>query len=175
MEGRIIMTFKEGLVVTGLLVVIVGCAITLMASMNTRTILKVYTSNIHQFIDIANENKGVDFNNYKYKLNSRINCEGLTCSYVTEYKNEMIKNTDVVIKLKPDNTPDKFIYKFEAIRRADSISEETRERMKEYYQYIEKDLKKKNVDVYYSTKDDNSVTLEECFNTKGCLFVVKLK
>lgn len=169
------MTFKEGLVAAGLLVVVVGSAITLMASMNTRTILKVYTDNIHQFIDIANENKGVDFNNYKYKLNSRINCEGLTCSYVTEYKNEMIKNTDVVIKLKSDNTPDKFIYKFEAIRRADSISEETREKMKEYYQYIERDLKKKNVDVYYSTKDDNSVTLEECFNTKGCLFIVKLK
>jgi len=169
------MTFKEGLAAAVLLVVIVGSAITLMASMNTRTILKVYTNNIHQFIDVANENKGVDFNNYKYKLNSRINCEGLTCSYVTEYKNEMIKNTDVVIKLKSDNTPDKFIYKFEAIRRADSISEETREKMKEYYQYIERDLKKKNVDVYYSTKDDNSVTLEECFNTKGCLFIVKLK
>lgn len=169
------MTFKEGVVLAGLMVSIVTMAITLMMQMNTTTILKVYTSNIHQFIDVANENKGVDFNNYKYKLNSRINCEGLKCSYVTEYKNEMIKNTDVVIQLKPDYTPEKFIYKFDAIRRADSISEETRNKMKEYYQFIERDLKNKNVDVYYSTKDDNSVTLEECFNTKDCLFIVKLK
>lgn len=169
------MTFKEGIVLAGLMVSIVTMAITLMVQMNTTTILKVYTSNIHQFIDVANENKGIDFNNYKYKLNSRINCEGLKCSYVTEYKNEMIKNTDVVIQLKPDYTPEKFIYKFDAIRRADSISEETRNKMKEYYQFIERDLKNKNVDVYYSTKDDNSVTLEECFNTKDCLFIVKLK
>lgn len=169
------MTFKEGVVLAGLMVSIVTMAITLMMQMNTTTILKVYTSNIHQFIDVANENKGVDFNNYKYKLNSRINCEGLKCSYVTEYKNEMIKNTDVVIQLKPDHTPEKFIYKFDAIRRADSMSEETRNKMKEYYQFIERDLKNKNVDVYYSTKDDNSVTLEECFNTKDCLFIVKLK
>jgi hypothetical protein len=169
------MTFKEGIVLAGLMVSIVTMAITLMMQMNTTTILKVYTSNIHQFIDIANENKGVDFNNYKYKLNSRINCEGLKCSYVTEYKNEMIKNTDVVIQLKSDKTPEKIIYKFDAIRRADSISEETRNKMKEYYQFIERDLKNKNVDVYYSTKDDNSVTLEECFNTKDCLFIVKLK
>lgn len=169
------MTFKEGVVLAGLMVSIVTMAITLMVQMNTTTILKVYTSNIHQFIDIANENKGIDFNNYKYKLNSRINCEELKCSYVTEYKNEMIKNTDVVIQLKSDKTPEKIIYKFDAIRRADSISEETRNKMKEYYQHIERDLKNKNVDVYYSTKDDNSVTLEECFNTKDCLFIVKLK
>lgn len=169
------MTLKEGVVLAGLMVSVVTMAITLMVQMNTTTILKVYTSNIHQFIDVANENKGIDFNNYKYKLNSRINCEGLKCSYVTEYKNEMIKNTDVVIQLKPDYTPEKFIYKFDAIRRADSISEETRNKMKEYYQFIERDLKNKNVDVYYSTKDDNSVTLEECFNTKDCLFIVKLK
>lgn len=169
------MTFKEGVVLAGLMVSIVTMAITLMVQMNTTTILKVYTSNIHQFIDIANENKGIDFNNYKYKLNSRINCEELKCSYVTEYKNEMIKNTDVVIQLKSDKTPEKIIYKFDAIRRADSISEETRNKMKEYYQFIERDLKNKNVDVYYSTKDDNSVTLEECFNTKDCLFIVKLK
>lgn len=169
------MTFKEGVVLAGLMATIVTMAITLMVQMNTTTILKVYTSNIHQFIDIANENKGIDFNNYKYKLNSRINCEELKCSYVTEYKNEMIKNTDVVIQLKSDKTPEKIIYKFDAIRRADSISEETRNKMKEYYQHIERDLKNKNVDVYYSTKDDNSVTLEECFNTKDCLFIVKLK
>ena len=169
------MTFKEGIVLAGLMVSIVTMAITLMMQMNTTTILKVYTSNIHQFIDIANENKRIDFNNYKYKLNSRINCEELKCSYVTEYKNEMIKNTDVVIQLKSDKTPEKIIYKFDAIRRADSISEETRNKMKEYYQHIERDLKNKNVDVYYSTKDGNSVTLEECFNTKDCLFIVKLK
>ena len=169
------MKFKEGVVLTCVFISVVAIAILLMASMNVRTILTVYTNNLNQFIDLANENKGVNFNNYKYKLNSRINCEGNVCSYVTEYKNEMIKNTDVVIKLKSDNTPDKIIYKFDAIRRTDSSSEETRNRMKEYYQHIEKGLKKKNVDVYYSTKDDNSVTLEECFNTKDCLFIIKLK
>lgn len=169
------MTFKEGVVVAGLMVLIVTAAITLMAQMNTTTILKVYTSNINQFIDLANENKGIDFNNYKYKLNARINCEDLKCSYVTEYKNEMIKNNEVVIQLKSDKTPEKIIYKFDSIRRADSISEETRADMKKYYENMVKGLNNKNVDAYYSTKDDNSVTLEECFNTKDCLFIVKLK
>ena len=146
-----------------------------MMQMNTTTILKVYTSNIHQFIDIANENKGIDFNNYKYKLNSRINCEDLKCSYVTEYKNEMIKNNEVVIQLNADKTPEKIIYRFDSIRRADSMSEETRADMKQYYEFMVRGLNNKNVDAYYSTKDDKPITLEECFNTKDCLFVVKLK
>lgn len=175
MKRRLIMTFKEVLIVAGLLVVVVSGGITLMSEMNTTTILKVYTSNIHKFIDVVNENKGIDFMNYKYKLNSRINCVEKTCSYKTEYKNEMITNTDVVIKLKSDNTPEKIIYKLEAIRRIDSVSEETRKDMQNYYRFLENDLKKKNVDVYYTTNDDKVLTLDECFGTKNCLFVVKFK
>lgn len=169
------MTFKEGLVAAGLIGLIVAAGITMMAEMNTKTILTVYSKNMYQFVDEANANKGVDFLNYKYRLNSRINCEGKTCSYMTEYKNEMVKNTDVVFKLKEDNSLDKIIYRFDAIKRSDSISEETRKDMKIYYQFLEYDLKKKDVDVYYSTKNDNSVTLEECFNTKDCLFIIKIK
>ena len=169
------MTFKEGVIGTVLILAITVSAIILMAEMNTKTILKIYTDNINQFVDTIEDNKGVDFMNYKYKLNSRINCVEKTCSYKTEYKNEMITNTDVVIKLKSDNTPEKIIYKLEAIRRIDSISEETRTDMQNYYKFLENDLKKKNVDVYYTTNDDKVLTLDECFVTKDCLFIVKFK
>lgn len=169
------MTFKEGIVATAIIIGTVISAIFLMSEMNTKTILKIYTNNVNQFVDTIEENKGVDFNNYKYKLNSRINCVDKTCSYKTEYKNEMINNTDVVIKLKEDNTPEKIIYKLDAIRRIDSMSEETRKDMQNYYKFLEYDLKKKNIDVYYTTNDDKVLTLDECFITKDCLFIVKFK
>lgn len=169
------MTFKEGIVATAIIIGITVCSIFLRSEMNTQTILKIYTYNVNQFVDTVEDNKGVDFMNYKYKLNSRINCVDKTCSYKTEYKNEMITNTDVVIKLKEDNTPEKIIYKLEAIRRIDSMSEETRKDMQNYYKFLEHDLKKKNVDVYYTTTDDKVVTPDECYSVKNCLFVVKFK
>lgn len=169
------MTFKEGIVGTVLILGVAVSAIFLISEMNTKTILKVYTDNVNQFVDTIEENKGVDFMNYKYKLNSRINCVDKTCSYKTEYKNEMVTNTDVVIQLKADNTPEKIVYKLEAIRRIDSMSEETRKDMQNYYRFLEHDLKKKNVDVYYTNTDNKIMNLDECVVVKDCLFVVKFK
>jgi len=169
------MTFKEGVVGAAIIIIIAVSGIFLMAEMNTQAILKIYTDNVNQFVDTVEDNKGVDFMNYKYKLNSRINCVDKTCSYKTEYKNEMVTNTDVVIQLKADNTPEKIIYKLEAIRRIDSISEETRKDMQNYYRFLENDLKKKNVDVYYTNTDNKIMNLDECVGVKDCLFVVKFK
>ena len=45
------MKFKEGVVLTCVFISVVAIAILLMASMNVRTILTVYTNNINQFID----------------------------------------------------------------------------------------------------------------------------
>lgn len=146
-----------------------------VTQMNVKTILSVYTNNITSFIDTIEENKNVPFSTYKDKLNERIKCEQLQCSYTTDYKNEMVKNSEVTFQLKANQTPEKIIYKFDAIKRVDSDSAETRNTMKSYYSSLETDLKKKNVDVYYISKDNNKLTLDECFNTVGCLFVIEFK
>lgn len=169
------MSSKKILMLILILIIGVSTAFIGITQMNVKTILSVYTDNINSFIETIEANKNKSFLTYKDTLNEKIKCEQLQCSYTTEYKNEMVKNSEVVFKLRENQTPEKIIYKFDAIKRIDSESAETRIRMKEYYHELEKELKEKNVNVYYSTKDSTKLTLDECFNTVGCLFVIEFK
>lgn len=169
------LSVKESFGIVIIFIIAVVLAIFTIKEMQAEKILSIYTDNINSFLATIEENKGKPLSSYKEKLNERIKCEETQCSYLTDYKNEMIKNTDVVFQLKPDKSLDKIVYKFDAIKRVDSESAETRKNMENYYIFLEKELENKNVDVYYTSKDNTKIKLDECFKTVGCLFVIEPK
>ena len=125
------MKLTEGLMLGLIMGGIVTITINLMVAELQGATLRIYKDNIHQFVDVMNENKGRDFATYKDKLNSRINCIENQCSYTTQYKNEGIKNTDVVIQLDKNNkVPEKIIYKFNSIEMVNSDDKNTKKNVK---------------------------------------------
>jgi gas vesicle protein len=170
------MKLTEGLMLGLIMGGIVTITINLMVAELQGATLRIYKDNIHQFVDVMNENKGRDFATYKDKLNSRINCIENQCSYTTQYKNEGIKNTDVVIQLDKNNkVPEKIIYKFNSIEMVNSDDKNTKKTLEYYYSTLSKKLNEKGAVLSYSTNNENSVTLKECFKNKDtCLLVVKI-
>lgn len=163
------------IVIASLLFCVVSLsAFFLMVSINDSTIKNVYKMNVELFVDTINKNPKVKFEKYKDEINPKIICKGLICSYLTDYKNYLVKNNPVVIDLNEKGYPVKLTYKFDSIRDNHFNGELDKNGTERYYSWIIKSIKDNVKGAGYYI-NNNQVSFGDCYKVSGCMFIIELK